>query len=216
MRAFPSLLATLLVLAAATPALAQDGPPGACECAVPAAPPPAAPEGWDGRRWSVGVHVASIGLTDEATGVERELGGGGFQARYRVNARWELEFSTDSAEEKDAATARTFGAGTIAALYHLRPYRRWDVFLLGGFGGASFVEDGDRATAEHHGLIAAAVGVERHFGRLGVVAELRLLGLSPAEEDVETRGDAMPAVVGEQPREGLSGGRFSLAASYRF
>src|SRR5690349_15102376 len=95
--------AASLTAVAASPAAAQEmagGPPGACACAVPAAPVvvEAAPEL---PRWGIGLRATSLSLAPESDQeAQTEYGGGGFQLRYRVRPKWQIELSTDHVQER--------------------------------------------------------------------------------------------------------------------
>lgn len=220
-------LVSLPLLAGASTAAAQSGAPGVCDCAAPApvvvAPAPA-PEGWDGRRWSLGVFVGSLGVApEERPDAEQEFGGGGLEASYRLDARWEFSLRLEGGEQEDGA--RAYSATTLQAAYHLRPYSRWDAYLLAGFGGTEIgPEDADADARTAYGHAHLGVGIERRFRRWGLSAELRAVGLSPAEEDTAdvmpppTTRDPQPAAPEVEPVvvEELSGGAFSLAATYYF
>jgi len=226
-----ALLSALSFVALGTaPALAQDGPPGMCECAAPAplAPVAAPSEGWDGRKWGVGLRLTSLSLQGEEEGApESQFGGGGIEISYRLGARWELGLTLGGGHEKleDGSDGRReLGQATLAASYHLRPYRRWDVFLSAGFGSTTIVDqDASDAMREEaaRGHMMLGVGVERRLRRwpIGLSAELRAIGVAPREGDSAgarpgpTTGP-MPDIASEE--DGMSGGELSLAAAYYF
>lgn len=225
LRLVAATLTTAGLAVAAAPAAAQEGPPGACACAVPAAPVAvaAAPEL---PRWGLGLRMSSLALAPESTpDAESHYGGGGFQLRYRVRPRWVLELSSDRFREQleDGGEGdRYLQSVTLAAQYHFNPYARWDWYALVGVGGTG---DGspdiseEQREASQTGHVAVGFGVERRFRRFGISAELRALGLAPAEHEHDTPATptapamTVPAV---QTHESASGGQFSLAATYWF
>jgi hypothetical protein len=217
--AFASITTAGLALAPA--AHAQQGP-GSCDCAIPAvvAAPAAAPL----PRWGIGLHLASMGLAPEDSPDDQtQFGGGGLQLRYRLAPRWQLELSVAHLREQledGTEGERELDTGTIAALYHFRPHARWDWYVLAGVGatadGNPDLSDEEREkTARAHGVLG--VGVERHFGRLGIGAELRAIGIAPPEDDDQ----AEPAPAGmtiptADDGKGTSGGQLTVAATFYF
>jgi hypothetical protein len=212
-------VATMSSLAAGRVAIADDGPPGMCECAV-LAPVVATPaRGWDGRKLSVGVRVTSLGLRDESApdAEPASYGGGGLHVRYRFTARWELELALEGLREHredGMESVAGYDAGAIAVRYHLTPRSRWDWFALVGVGGMTPTYDGEPLEGGELGTFQLGGGVERRFGRVGVAAELRAVGAAPAEHDAGP--PARMPVEADPDRRGLSGGQLSVAASYHF
>jgi hypothetical protein len=223
------LSATGLLALAAAPALAQEGPPGMCECAAPPPAPVAPPsEGWDGSRWGIGLRLSSTSFHHESTPEQPiNFGGGGIEIGYRLGARWELALALGGGREKledGSEGTRELGQATISAIYHLRPFRAWDVYLAAGFGSTTITEQDatdEMREAAARGHVALGVGVERRLRRwpIGLSAELHAIGVAPREdaEDAPTTGrpGAMPEVV-DLEDEGMSGGELTLAATYYF
>jgi hypothetical protein len=213
---------------AASPAAAQEmagGPPGACACAVPAAPVAvvAAPEL---PRWGIGLHAASMSLAPESDQeAQTEFGGGGFHVRYRVRPKWQLELSSAHFTERleDGSDGdRHLSSVTLAALYHFNPYARWDWYVLAGIGGTGDASEDitdEQREASQMGHFALGAGIERRFRRFGISAELRVIGMAPPEDDeddapgVPTAPAMTLPAAGEEP---MSGGQFSIAATYYF
>ncbi len=221
--------AALGLAATAASAHAQAGPPGACACEAPpaavAGPSPIRP------RWSVGLHVTSLGLAPEGQPEARtEYGGGGLHARYRLAPRWRLELALEHVTERPVRgerPGREPEAATLAVHYHLRPDARWDGYLIAGVGATAdgrpeLSDEARRETSAGHVHLGA--GVERRFGRdgrFGLAAELRLVGIAPREvEDAPTTSPGAPSPLtvptGELDVAGSSGGRLTIAASYHF
>lgn len=220
-------ITTAGLAASATTASAQEGPPGACACAIPVAPVvvvAADPL----PKWGIGLRATSMALAPESSpDAETQYSGGGLQLRYRLKPRWQLELSMDHFQERlengDEGT-RQLDSVTLAALYHFRPYARWDWYLLAGIGGTG---DGDPEAsdeareASQMGHIALGAGVERRFGHFAIGAELRMIGMAPPEEeerDVPVMPTSAPGmtVPAAEADEGISGGQFSIAGTYYF
>jgi hypothetical protein len=217
-------------------AVAPDGAPGACACPAPA-PPPAPPDvvaapvvimpvysGWDGRQhWGIGLRATSLGLrTGDDPNSEMHYVGGGLQLRYRLNARWELELSAEHVtEQRDGQGVVEGGAelasGTLAALFHMRPYARWDWYLLAGAGGTQdgrkdLTDEQRKASAQGH--VHLGVGVERRFHHLGIAAELRAVGMAKKDDPAGAKMTDTTGTTTSDPQQ--SGGQFNLAATYYF
>jgi hypothetical protein len=231
MRARLTLLSALsLVAVAGTPALAQEGPPGMCECAAPpVAPPPAPSAGWDGSRWGIGLRLSSTSFHDNANpeAPPTNFGGGGIEIGYRLGARWEFTLALGGGQEKledGSEGTRQMSEGTLSAKYHLRPYRAWDVVLAAGFGSTTIVEEGASEEMREdaaQGHIKLGVALERRLRRwpIGLSVGLSMIGLAPVEEDrpaTPTSGVPMPDYEQNEDDEGVSGGELTLGATYYF
>ncbi|HVK76319.1 MAG TPA: outer membrane beta-barrel protein [Kofleriaceae bacterium] len=224
-----ALFASVALAATAATASAQSGPPGTCDCAVPAAPvvvavPPELPT------WGVGLRVGGLTLAPERDpDAKTEYAVGGLQVRYRLRPRWQLELSLDHATEKleDGSEGdRHLQGVTLAALYHFRPYARWDWYVLAGLGanadGSPDLSDEMRRETQQ-GHVQIGVGVERRWGHFGLSAELRAVAMGPADDgDVKDTPTIQPAPgmvvppVAEADDEGTSGGQLTLGAAYYF
>ncbi len=230
-----SLTALPLLALAASNARAQEaeGPPGMCNCAVPApavAAPMIMPEL---PRWSVGLSLVSIGVrpADSPDADPTNFGGGGIEAYYRIWPHWDLGLQLQAGREQLASGDqgdRELRLSTLSARYHLSPYARWDFYLVGGLGSAAVVpadfkgkvpDDANRAA----GTFGA--GVTRHFGHLGLSAELRLVSIAgdttsadapPMATTAGTTSTPTPAPTASSTDPGSAGGAFSLTASYSF
>jgi hypothetical protein len=149
-----------------------------------------------------------------------EMGGGGLQARYRLNRRWELEVSVVGTHgERGSDYLRDSSSLTLGALFHMRPGRRWDWYLLAGVGGTrdrvSFSKAASTAEEEFaSGHFQLGAGVERRFRRFGIAAELRVIGSRRNDEELDAVSYT-PGVDGPIPAES-SGGQLNLLATYYF
>jgi hypothetical protein len=185
------------------------------------------PETDRARRFGVGLHLASLAIAsrDNPDAEPTHLGGGGIQLRYQVTRRWELELGFATLREQDAEgmpIGPVIHTGTVGALYHMRPGRRWDWYLLGAIGGMHVGEHRDRDTNPGRAMGQLGIGVERRWRRLGIGAELRAVGIAPDQTAV-AQGATTPAARTEAPppptedeRRGDGGAQFSLAATYYF
>jgi hypothetical protein len=230
-----SFAALTLVTATAGTASAQvvaggGGPPGACACEAPvvsvtpvAAAQPAL------RKWGVGLRMTSLTVApegSESADDQVSYGGGGFQLRYRIRPHWGLELAMDHVtehHEDGTEGTRSLDSVSLSASYHFRPYSKWDWYVLLGFGGVAdgnpdLTDEQREETAMGAGHIGA--GVERRFNRFAIGAELRAVGMSPAEddevEDAPVRPGAPAMTVPAREEQKLSGGQLSIAATYYF
>lgn len=223
-----ALLASLPALALSSllaPAPAAAQAPGDCACEAPPAPvvvaaAPAPP------RWGLGLRMTSVGLhPDGDADAHTDYAGGGLQLRWRVRPRWELELTSESMREQlpDGAGEgdRMLGMVTLAARFHPRPWARWDWYALAGVGVTSEVEDPSSATPERRQAphVVLGGGVERRFGRIGLGAELRAVGVAPWEEGEDASSD--PRTMATVPTQEIeaedsSGGQLTVAATYYF
>jgi len=171
--------------------------------------------------WGIGFRTAA--QTIAAEGGEDNalhLSGGGIQVRWRWSPRWSLELTAEGLvhESEGGAYTRRMDPGTLAIRYHLTPYRRWDWYLLFGVGGTHtevtyrkadgqtmVVETAEEAHA-HFGA-----GLERRWRRLGLGAELRFVGLSRDDEQLD-EGVAPSSVIPADE----SGAQLNLALTYYF
>lgn len=208
-------LATLAPLALATStasaqAPGQWAPPPPSDYAAPPPPPPIVEQ-----RWSVGLSMQHTTVATDDGAAEANFAGGEIALRYRGWRHLELELSfgggrqqLDDGSEGDLA----LGYGTLAARYRFNPHQSWNWWLLAGFGGTTIARydasDDELADANRpHGTIG--VGFEKRWSRLALQAELRAIGYGQTETEMELADYGMPM-------PNLSGGSFSLGASYYF
>jgi hypothetical protein len=221
-----SRIARLIALAAvtsgalATPALAQPGAstPGAAP--VPIAPAPAAPVAEvPHKRFAVGLTLGGMSLAStEDPENEVGLGGAGLELRWRFARRWEAAVTLAGLTgELDEATLRKTGSLRASMMFHLRPERRWNVYLIGGLGHLH-TQIVDKNSEESLATLAEAefhlgAGVERRWHRFSVGAELQLVGTRRDDEAHDG-----PAFVGtDRPVPPASGGAmFNLKGAYHF
>jgi hypothetical protein len=230
------LPAVALLAAAPATAFAQEGAPGVCACPAAAPPGYAAPmapvvvvaprtQGWDGQqRWGLGLRLTSLAL-HQGDDVENEThyAGGGLQLRYRLNARWELELAAEHVREHDPESGemieggRELGSGTLSALFHMRPYSRWDWYLLAGVGGTQDGREGlteEQRKESAQGHVHLGIGLERRFRHIGIAAELRAVGMVKEEQEEDAR--ILPAGAMTTEKQEQSGGQLNIAATYYF
>jgi hypothetical protein len=221
-----SLLALALLVGTAADAHAQPGAP------PPPPPPPhagppvvvhqAAPSM---ARWGIGLHLGGLGVTSERDRDderETEMGVVGFQLRYRLHRRWELEADLSYMEGELPgleSTRRSTGALILGAMFHINPDSRWLWSVMAGIGVAHdriwFEKDGDRYTQAEfaEGVARLGVGLERRFGNFGIAAQLYAIGM--ARNDEELDGPAYEGQDGPVPEES-SGGLFQIVGNYYF
>jgi Outer membrane protein beta-barrel domain len=215
---FPLLVVVLTILS--TPAAAQSGPPGQCDCA-PAAPwgNPEVAEPWQAQRWGIGLRVGAAGIDDRDAGTKQNFTTGGVSARYRWSRRFELELAVDHGTqqlEDGSEGAVELNAATLSLLIHLRPQSSWDWYLLGGIGG------GDRrligapdSEADARGHIALGAGLEKRFEHLVLGFDVRVLGIAVAEPLKQAPTAARVSSDGTT-QDGSGGGQVTFTAGWYF
>lgn len=178
-------------------------------------------------KWGIGLRTTAQKIKPENYQGEQgenglKLGGAGITFRYRIAKKWTLELTSEKVDSEQLEATRyqrTSKPVTFTALWHMTPQRRWDWYLLLGVGGTEDEVtyrkvDGTTATekfSEAH--VHFGVGVERMWGKFGVGAELRAIGL--ARNDEEGDGVRYQGIDGPIPAES-SGTQFNLTATYYF
>jgi hypothetical protein len=190
------------------------------------------------NRFAVGLNVGGMSVTadQDDTQTPTDFRTGELSIRYRATPHFELELLLsggrqvlDTGEDGDLA----MGGGTLAARYRFRAERAWNWWLMGGLG-MTVIEHQQSTQAERdaaqRGHVAFGVGLERRFSHLALHAELRFVGMSP-RSDMSDPNTAPPPVSPDtgamQPppvapasdvrtAQDLSGGQFTLGASYYF
>ncbi|MDX2091887.1 MAG: hypothetical protein SFX73_28755 [Kofleriaceae bacterium] len=187
------------------PGYAQPPPPQ--QVVAPAAPAPSE------RRWSIGVAIGQQELTSDAYGAYRQTFDiGQLALRYRPWRKLELELSLGGGHEylEDGGEGDYAVAfGTFAARYRFNPHDKWNWWLLAGVGQTTLaMRNASDEELEAAGRMHAQFGggIERRWARFALQFELRGIVAGPRQADLELEG-AGP---------GLSGGNFSLGASYYF
>jgi hypothetical protein len=188
---------------------------------------PAGAEPWDGgQRWGIGVHATAMGLgpAEDSEADAFAMGGLGVQVRYRLHRRWEFEAELDHVAGKleSGDLSREVRSLLLNAMFHINPGSQWTWTLVGGLGGGrddiEFVEISgkQRMTGEAsfaHGHFHVGVALERRFSNIGVAAQLRAVGVTRNEEELD--GPAFEGMDVPTPRN-ESGGRFNLLVTYYF
>lgn len=210
-------LAAIVATTLALPALAT-AQPGAAPPADPTPVTTAAPE--LAHKLGVGLRIGSLGLESSAD-PERtiELGGGGLHLGYRLGARWTLELNLEgmSGAQEDGRFRETSMA-TLGARLHLAPLRAWDWYLAAAIGGArDRILAGDQGSDVMYefseGVIQLGGGVARRWDRFSLGAELRLIGMTRNDEQLD--GPQFAGKDGPVPLES-GGGQLSFTGSYFF
>jgi hypothetical protein len=180
------------------------------------------------NRWSVGFSVGGMSLApkdspDDHTGFTiAELA-----LRYRLTRHFELEASAGGGRERTAddmdgdLAVTAFG---LSARYRFMPEAAWNLFAMGGIGGASVTRhdatDQERDDAlQPFGMLG--VGIERRFHHVALQAELRAIGMGKSHDDQRdppvAEARAMPVTTTtSSPDIERSGASFSVGLSYYF
>jgi len=219
----PVVVAPVVVAPVASPAFAPVAA-SPVACAMPCTD---CRESVMANRWSVGLSFGGMSLApkdspDDTTGFAI----GELALRFRVTPHLELELSAGGGRERTADDMDGDLAVTAAALsarYRFMPEAKWNLFAMGGIGGASVVRhdatDQERQDAtQPFGMLG--VGIERRFHHFAVEAELRAIGMGKAVDDAPDRPVAETAVMSPtttgDPGIARTGASFSIGASYYF
>lgn len=172
-------------------------------------------------RWSVGLNVQAASFAPDVENAESaDFNGGSIAIRYRPWRKVSLELSLGGGrqqvegydgEQMDGELA--MGSGTLAARYHFNQENKWNFWLLFGIGATTIArhdasdEEIDAAQRPH---VAVGAGLEYRFVNFALQIEARALGLGQTEDE------KMLQEQGVYTGEGISGGSFTLGASYYF
>ncbi|MEZ4363072.1 MAG: hypothetical protein R3B48_22965 [Kofleriaceae bacterium] len=218
--------ATGVVAVSPTPAAAQSGPPGQCECAPEPAPTPRPPR-WARYQIGVDLRVGSLGLGDPEAPDHQQFATGGIAVRWRMSQRLELHGSLDHgslAEQGDepgnepGTEGPQVTAVTASLRYHFRTDAPLGWYLHGGLG-ASSIESADRTVLESRPHLAFGAGLQYRFDHVVLGAELSLLALGQREREASGAGVGASAVAAPAPGadpEDEGGGQFTLVAGWDF
>lgn len=231
------------------PAAVEYAPPGAPTYAPPPPtylPPPPPPTvacacggGITGRparppresvmenRWAIGLSFGGMGLAADGADTATDFSIGELALRFRVTRHLELEVSAGGGRERTADDQDgdlAIAEAALAARWRFNPEGRWNLFAMGGIGGASVVRhdasDEERSHATHP-LIMGGVGIERRFRHFAFQAEARLIAIAARNDttdDVVARsssGDGSSVSTASDDKT-LGGGSLSLGLSYYF
>jgi hypothetical protein len=204
------------------PAFAPPPPVAEGSCIAPAGE---ARESVMANRWSIGFSVGGMSLApkgspDESTG----FAFGELALRYRLTRHLELELSAGGGRERTADDMDgdlSIAEAALSARWRFFPEKAWNLFAMGGIGGASLVRhdatDQERSDAtQPFGMLG--VGVERRFSHLALQAELRavVLGKNHADDDDPAfENAAMSSSSTSDPIE-RGGASLSVGLSYYF
>jgi hypothetical protein len=190
------------------------------------------------HRWAIGLSLGGMGVAPEGApdGSETQFRVGELSVRYRATRRIELQLAMSGGREVlDDNTDGDLATGTVmlGLRYRFLPEHRWNWFITGGLGG-TVIAPHESSKAERDAaqrpLGMLGLGAERRFRRLALQAELRMVGLGPRKDATEavpvSGGGAtppppntmglVPASAAPTYAEQLSGGMFTLGASYYF
>ena len=145
-------------------------------------------------RLSIGIHASGggIGDSDDEDAEQLDVGGAGLTARYAVSRRWDIELSAEGLVGENDELRRSLGIFTLAGRFRFNPTARWRWSMLAGLGSADEEVEvlnsaGDAILTREfrHGVVTLGGGLERRFGRVGLSAELRVMGLVLDEEELD-------------------------------
>jgi hypothetical protein len=187
-------------------------------------------------RWAIGLSVGSMGLAqDGTTDAPTQFGVGQLSLRYRAARHVELELALGGGNEKlmDGSDGdRQIQTASLGLRYRFAPDQNWNWWIMGALGAVTiasqYASDQERQDSQRP-MGELGLGLERRFEHFALQAEVRAAGTG--ETRAEQNGYAMPVsgtvgtgMVGTpkdpgyyQPvRDTLSGGTFTIGASYYF
>jgi hypothetical protein len=231
------LVLGLAPLLATATARAQAPGEVAPEAAPPVVDPCGGRESVMARRFAIGVSFGGLGVAPEgaADGAETNFNIGELAIRYRASRRFELELAMsggrqalDEGEEGELAA----GSVTFGLRYRFRPEHKWNWWLMAGLGASVIARadaNDDEREAAQRPVGMFGIGLERRFRRFALQAELRAVGMGPRADAMDPKdlpvvaddGGMAPEVAPRVPiqevgSEDLSGGTFTIGASYYF
>lgn len=169
-------------------------------------------------RWSIGLNMQTASFSPNDSNYEgdtADFDGGSIAIRYRPWRKVDLELSFGGGRqnidgmEGDLA----MGSGTLAARYHFNQENKWNFWLLLGVGATTIARH-DASDAEIDAAqrphLAIGAGLEYRFTNFALQIEARGIGLGQTEDE------KMLQEQGVYTGEGISGGSFTLGASYYF
>jgi opacity protein-like surface antigen len=180
------------------------------------------------NRWALGVSLGGMGLASDGAGTATDFSIGELALRFRVIRHLELELSIQGGRESTADNRDgdlEVGAAALAARWRFNPEGRWNLFAMGGIGGAAVVRhdatDDERKDATHP-LVMAGVGIERRFHHFAFQAEARLIAVGTRTDHDESTArfapetTSPPTVSTTSDDKTLGGGSLSIGLSYYF
>jgi hypothetical protein len=228
------LAASILAAGSVTTAFAQapgdfsgdaSGAPGMVPVQQPgvAASPCASGRDVMADRWAIGLSIGALGIAPDSTPASTaNFDLGELSLRFRMTPHLELEGALGGGHMTYADGSQSTMKLQTAALslrYRFAVERNWNWWLMGGFGIAAMVDDS--ATQEQTNQATRALGqfglgLEHRWNHFALQAELKGVGMG--ETRAERAGTvASPPYVGRTASgDTLSGGVFSLGASYYF
>ena len=213
--------------------------PGEVEPVAPApAPAPVVYCGGDvhesvmANRWAVGLSVGSLGLAPKDQPNDKtQFGVGELSVRFRATLHLELELAVGGGRQQLQNGQQgdlQVNTGMLDLRYRFAPESKWNWWLMAGLGSLSVTQHDstqDQQKAAEKPLGALGIGIERRFHHFAIDAELRAIGTGEKHQDPQAQpatGAAMmtttqpPPPAMTQPAQKLSGGVFTIGASYYF
>jgi hypothetical protein len=209
------------------PGYAPPPPAVACACSgCVRALPEARRESVMDNRWAIGLSVGGMGLAQDHSDTTTGFSVGELALRFRVTRHLELEVSAGGGRERTADNQDgdlEVSEAALAARWRFNPEGRWNLFAMGGIGGASIVRhdasDQERNDATQP-LVMAGVGIERRFRHFALQADARLISIGTRDDHM----DVVERASTDQPTPGVStmsdkklgGGSVSIGLNYYF
>jgi hypothetical protein len=184
------------------------------------------------NRWAVGLSVGSLSIRPkDAPDNKTDFAIGQLSLRFRATYHLEIELALGGGQEKlqDGTQGdREVSTGELGLRYRFAADRRWNWWLGGGIGSLSVTPVGATDQQKQDAQLPMAslsIGIEHRWHQFALDAELRGFGVGPRDASAAPP-KAMPVASGTTmmdppppspaPSQDLSGGTFTIGASYYF
>lgn len=183
------------------------------------------------NRWAAGLSVGSLSVGPKDSNNQTKFAIGQLSLRFRATYHLELELALGGGQEKlqDGTQGSTeVNVGTLGLRYRFAAAEHWNWWLGAAFGSMSVTpvgaSDQQRNDAQRP-LGSMSIGLERRWNQFALDAEIRGFGVGPRQQS-PAPPKAMPVATGtnvmdpptpsSSPDQQLSGGTFTIGASYYF
>ncbi|CAN5682345.1 hypothetical protein BH11MYX1_BH11MYX1_08220 [soil metagenome] len=174
-------------------------------------------------RWALGLSFGTLGVApDSAPDATANFDVGELSLRFRMTRHLELEAAAGGGHltYSDGTQSTTkIQTAALSLRYRFAVERNWNWWVMGGVGVAAMVDDNatqDQTDQASRALGQFGLGLEHRWNHFALQAELK--GVAMGETKAERDGTvAYPTYVGRTSSgDTLSGGVFSIGASYYF
>lgn len=163
------------------------------------------------NRWAIGLSAGSfVASPDEGYMAETHFDFTELAFRFRATPHLELEATIGGGHEHDGDQAMSHGALNLR--YRFAIHSHWNWWVMAGVGMAAIArDDSDQRTidANTRPLVQAGFGVEHRWQQFAIQAELKTVGLGPAQGDNSFQNH-------QDQNDTWTAGSFTLGAGYYF